>query len=125
MTAPEKAPPPSDLEAEASVLGAILYDQRHVSAVPPKLRPGAFYSGGPQHVFRAACELRDQGVDVNKVSVAARLRLGGRLRQLEGGDAYLDRLVNHVPVITASTFEMFCTRVLDTATQRAAILVLH
>lgn len=121
----DKTPPPCDLEAEASVLGALLYDQRHVSALPPKLRPESFYSEAHRQIFAAVCEVRDRGVDVTLPTVEARLRAAGRLAQLQDGSAYLRRLVDDVPVLTASSFDALASVVLDRATQRAALLVLQ
>ncbi len=121
----DKLPPPADIEAEAHVLGALLYDQRHVSAIPPKLQPESFYSEAHRQIFAAIRDVQGHGTDVTLPTVEARLRHVGRLQQLEGGSAYLHKLVDHVPVLTASTFDSMATIVLDRATQRAALLVLE
>lgn len=121
----EKNPPPSDIHAEASVLGALLYDQRHVAAVPPKLVPESFYSEAHRQVFKAICDVRESGTDVNKTTVLARIRGQGRVSQLPGGSDYLDQLIDSVAVLTASTFETLAGVVLDRATQRQTLLVLQ
>ena len=119
-----KLPPPADIDAEAKVLGAVLYDQRHVAALPPKLTPEAFYSEAHRQIFAVVVELRDARTDVNVTTVAGRLRQRGRLAQLTNGAAHLDALVDGTPVLSPATFEVMARTVLDKATQRAAQLVL-
>lgn len=121
----DKLPPPSDIDAEAKLLGAVLYDQRHVSALPARLVPESFYSEAHRQVFAAICELRDERIDVNITTVEGRLRAKGRLPQLPSGVAFLDGLVDGVPVLTASSFEAVAKTVADKATARATQLLLH
>lgn len=125
MTEPTKFPIPADLEAEAKVLGALLYDPRHVSAIPPKLSAEKFFSGTHAQIFSAICHLREKGTDINRTTVESLLRQRERLSQLEEGGRYLDKLIDGTPVLTASTFEALATTVLDRATQREALLVLQ
>lgn len=115
---------PADVDAEAKLLGAVLYDSRHVSALPSKLTPERFFSEAHRQVFAALCALRDEHVDVNVTTIATRLRQTGELPKLAGGAAYLDTLVDCVPVISAATLETLAKVVLDRATQRAAQLAL-
>jgi len=111
--------PIADLEAEAKILGAILYDDRHLSALPQKLTPACFGAGGSHaHIFAAILELRDEREEVNAVTVAARLRDHGRLEQLRGGKEYLIDLVNTTPALTPKTFAFLTSSVVNKATQR-------
>jgi replicative DNA helicase len=125
MSDPTKLPIPTDVDAEAAVIGALLYDQRHVAALPPKLRPEAFFSEAHRQVFEAVCDVRDSGADVNKTTVLARIRAKGLVSKLPGGSAYVDELIDSVPVLSASTFESMAGIILDRATQRTTLLVLQ
>lgn len=120
-----KPPIPADITAEAKVLGAILYDQRHVSALPSQLTPEAFFSEAHRQIFVVIGELRDERTDINVTTVETALRAKGRLSQLTNGAAYLESLVDGVPVLTTSTFETLAKVVTDKATQRAALLALQ
>jgi len=116
---------PADITAEAQILGAILYDQRHLSALSSKLRPESFFSEAHRQVFAAIRELHDDRVDVNPTTVANLLRGKKRLQQLTNGAAFLDALVDGVPVLTPSTFEALTKTILDRATQRTALVALQ
>lgn len=123
MTA-QKLPPVADLDAEASVLGALLYDARHVSALPAALKPETFYSEAHRQIFTAVCELRDDHVDVNVITVTTRLRAKGALPKLVDGAAYLAVLVDGTAVLTDTTFASMAKIVTDRATQRSTQLLL-
>lgn len=126
MTEPTtKFPIPADIHAEAKLLGAMLYDARHVSALTPKLTEEKFFSEAHRQIFSAIADLRDRRVDVNRTTVETLLRKRERLSQLEEGGSYLDKLIDAVPVLTPSTFETLASVVLDRATQREALLVLQ
>lgn len=121
---------PSDITAEARLLGALLYDQRHVSALPTRLTPETFFSERHRQVFEAICDLRDDRTDINVTTVETRLRAKGRTEQLTSAEhltatSYLDGLVDGVPVLSAGSLEALAKAVLDRATQRAALLALQ
>lgn len=120
-----KPPIPADITAESKILGAILYDQRHLSAMPARLVPEAFFSEAHRQVFAAILDVRGEKTDVNTVTVENRLRKTGQLSKLTNGAAHLDALVDGVPVLTPVTFEALAKTVVDRASQRAALLALQ
>ncbi len=118
-------PPPADLESEARVLGALLYDQRHVEGLPSTLRAESFYSEAHRRVFAAVEELRARGVDVSPTTVGAEIREQRRTAQLPDGEAFLQQLVDATPVLLPKEFDRLVQVVIDKATLRAATQVLH
>jgi replicative DNA helicase len=124
--------PIGDVDAESKLLGAILYDERHASALPGKLTPACFVSGGSHGlIFEAILELRDAREPINPVTVAAYLKDkkrddqgASRLYQLRGGAEYLSELVNTTAAMPPATFAFLAARVVNLATQRKLQLLL-
>jgi replicative DNA helicase len=125
MSGVENLPPPADIVAEARVLGALLYDHRHVSAVPPTVTAETFYSRAHATLFGAIEELRAERIDIDRTTVEARLRARQQLPQMPDGADFLMHLVDASPIMTASAFEEHIRILLDKATLRAATRVLH
>ena len=90
--------PPHNLEAEKSVLGAVLLDERHLYAlaVDEQLRPEHFYREQHADVFAAMLKLHDGGRKIDHLTVAERLREAGRLDEI-GGPGAIDELAGWVP----------------------------
>jgi replicative DNA helicase len=88
--------PPQSLEAEQSVLGAILIDRDAVVEIAEFLRPDDFYRQANGTIFAAMLELFDKREPVDIVTVAEALE---RVDQLEtiGGRSYLASLSNQTP----------------------------
>ena len=90
----------SDLEAERSVLGAVLL--AGVGAldrvVDAKLRPEHFYHGGNAAVLRAMLALDQAGSPIDPVTVRDQLDRAGELA-LAGGPAAVDGLAASVPSV--------------------------
>lgn len=93
--------PPYSLEAEQSVLGAMLLDAEAVYTAAEILRPEDFYQENHQHIFRIMTELSSRGISCDLVTVSEALRQEGRLEAV-GGIAYLSDLAASVPT-TANT----------------------
>jgi replicative DNA helicase len=94
---PERLPPQS-LEAEVSVLGAILitestFDQVQIDV---GLRPEDFYFPKHQAIFNAMIALKDKSDPVDALTVGAELERRGELEQV-GGTAYVHSLPTSVP----------------------------
>jgi len=91
-------PPPHNLEAEQSVLGAILLSDRMMYAlvIEEGLTPEDFYR--PQHatVFGAMRALYDESVSIDVVTLTERLRQAGTLEDV-GGEAAIHVLAASVP----------------------------
>lgn len=88
--------PPHSLEAEQSVLGALLLDNRAFERVADLLLPGDFYQAEHRTIYRALCELLVANKPADIVTVFARLQSGG-LEADAGGMAYLNDLAQSVP----------------------------
>jgi replicative DNA helicase len=92
------AVPPHNLEAEKSVLGAVLLDERHLYAllVEEHLRPEHFYREQHGAVFAAMIELHETDHKIDPLTVAESLRENGRLEEAGGADT-IDELAGWVP----------------------------
>jgi replicative DNA helicase len=88
--------PPQSIEAEQSVLGALLIDRDAVVEVAEFLRPEDFYRNHNGTVYRAVLSLYERREPVDIVTVAEGLEREGQLEQV-GGSAYLTSLINLTP----------------------------
>jgi replicative DNA helicase len=88
--------PPQSLEAEESVLGAILIDRDVVVEIAEFLRPEDFYRQANGHIYRAILDLFERREPVDIVTVAEELERTGELEGI-GGRAYLSSLSNQTP----------------------------
>jgi replicative DNA helicase len=112
--------PPHDLEAEGSVLGAILLDQTAIARILDFLGPEDFYRENNGQIYRAALELFREGEPIDNVTVAAQLERMGVLERV-GGRAQLALLQESVP--TAANIEYYARIVKDKAYKRRLITV--
>ncbi len=92
------AVPPHNLDAEKSVLGAVLLDERHLHAllVEEQLRPEHFYREQHGAVFGAMLELYEGDSKIDHLTVSERLRHHGKLEEVGGAPA-IDELAGWVP----------------------------
>lgn len=107
MTAPtpsDRRGPPHDLEAEASVLGAILLDRDAITRVLELLVPEDFYRENNGFIYRAAANLFQAGRPIDNVTMAGELESLKALAQV-GGRAHLALLQEQVP--TAANVEHY------------------
>jgi replicative DNA helicase len=88
--------PPQSLEAEQSVLGAILIDRDVVVEVAEFLRPEDFYRQANGTIYRAILDLFERREPVDIVTVAENLERTGDLEAV-GGRSYLSTLSNQTP----------------------------
>jgi len=88
--------PPQSLEAEESVLGAMLLDKEAVIRAGELLQSEDFYREAHRKLFDCMLHLSERGEPVDLVTVTEELR---RREDLEtvGGAAYVGRLANTVP----------------------------
>src|SRR5512138_1826068 len=110
--------PPQNLEAEVSVLGAVLQDAGALLRAMEVLRPLDFYKEAHRKVYGACVNLFERSEAVDLVTVANELM---RKKQLEevGGAASLAALVDAVP--TAANVAHHARIVKDKALLRALI----
>lgn len=90
--------PPSNLDAEAAVLSAIMLDTESLDIIRDVLRPEHMYADANRRILEAAYLLQDRGQPVDLVTVAGVLRDQGRLDQI-GGTAYLGQIADATPAI--------------------------
>jgi len=111
--------PPHNLEAEESLLGALLLSRDTVGEVAEMgLVPGDFYKPGHQHIYDAIRALTAGGQPVDVVTVGDELRRMGLLDGIGGTAALLD-LQNATPAV--SNAGRYSRIVQDTALLRRLI----
>jgi len=88
--------PPHSLEAEQSVLGAILIDREAIIEIAEFLRSEDFYRQAHSMVFKAMLELFERREPIDLVTVAETLERSEDLETI-GGRAYLSTLSNQTP----------------------------
>jgi len=88
--------PPQSLEAEESILSAILVDNDTLSEILEILAPQDFYRSSHQKMFTAITELFSRDEPIDLVTLTNILRERGWLERI-GGAAYLANLVDTVP----------------------------
>jgi replicative DNA helicase len=89
--------PPHNLEAEESLLGAMMLSREAITAaVEARLEAGDFYKPAHGSIFEAAYGLHSRGEPVDPVTVAEELRRSSQLEQL-GGRQTLVRIQASTP----------------------------
>ena len=88
--------PPQNLEAERKVLGGVLLDNDALHEIIPILKADDFYRDSHQTIYRAICELYDEGKAVDAVTLADELIRRGEFESV-GGDETLAEILNSVP----------------------------
>ncbi|HSH31876.1 MAG TPA: replicative DNA helicase [Candidatus Saccharimonadales bacterium] len=88
--------PPQNLEAEASLLGAILIDKEAIIKVADQVAPDDFYAERHSLIFTAILDLYEARQPLDILTLSNKLEAVGELARL-GGAAYLTELVNAVP----------------------------
>lgn len=111
--------PPQNLEAEQSLLGALLLDRDAIVSVAEFLRPEHFYLID-QHgaIFNAILSLFERRKPVDIITVTEQLKAEGSLEQ-SGGTEYLASLVEKVP--TAAHVEYYGRIIRDHFTKRRLV----
>lgn len=111
--------PPHSLEAEKSVLGAILRAAGAVDEVADALTPEDFYVPAHQIVFRAVVELYNARQPIDAVTISDALQRSGNLERI-GGALFLSDLLDSVP--SAANVEYYAEVVIEHASRRAMML---
>ena len=88
--------PPQNIEAERSVLGALMLDKDAIIKVANLLREGDFYKDDHNMIYEAMVELYEKHEPIDVLSLSNRLEEKGQLDKI-GGSSYLATLVNSVP----------------------------
>ncbi|MEW6543002.1 MAG: replicative DNA helicase [Nitrospirota bacterium] len=121
MTPPDLSEPrlpPQNLEAEQSVLGAILLDNAAMAKAMELLTEEDFYRTAHRKVYQAMLDLSEHGEVIDQITLTEHLKTKGELESV-GGSAYLAELVQVVP--TAANVKYHCKIVRDKALLRGLI----
>ncbi len=95
-TLPSDGNPPSNLDAEISVIGSLLIDGDAILRVEPFLRSEHFYGEGNAKIYEACHELFMESTAIDQETVRDRLLSKDELEDC-GGDAYLSAAVEQTP----------------------------
>jgi replicative DNA helicase len=109
---------PHDLEAEQSVLGALMLDHNAVATVRDVLQPHDFYAEKHRHIFSAALDLSDRGEPIDPITLRAQLERAGNLSR-SGGVEYIAELSIVTP--TAASVRHYADIVVEHAIRRRLI----
>jgi replicative DNA helicase len=111
--------PPQNLEAEASVLGAILIENEAISSVLEILKPEDFYRQAHEKICRAMIELSDRREPIDLITLSDCLTARGDLASI-GGSAYIASLHESTP--TAANI-VYYSRIVKEAADKRNLLV--
>ncbi|HEU5187257.1 MAG TPA: replicative DNA helicase [Candidatus Saccharimonadales bacterium] len=115
---PDGKVPPQNLDAEVSLLGAVLIDEGVLTRVSDKLGADDFYD--PRHVciFDAMLRLYERHMPVDLLTLSDELKKKDQLESA-GGTEYLTELSNQVP--SAAHAESYATIITQNALRRRLI----
>lgn len=88
--------PPHSIEAEQSVLGGLMLDNRAWDQIVDRLRESDFYRNDHRLIYRVMARLIDHSKPVDVLTVSEALREMHELDQA-GGEVYLFELTNNTP----------------------------
>lgn len=110
--------PPQNVDAEMSLLGAILIDEEVLADVSEHVKPRDFYDKRHGMVFDAIMRLYEKNKPVDLLTLTDELKRKGEIDEV-GGSAYLTELTNYVP--TAAHAESYAEIVAQKAVRRRLI----
>ena len=91
-----KKTPPNSLEAEKTVLGGILLNNKNLNVVLSIISPEDFYRDAHRKIIEKITILVDKGLPVDVLTLSEELQKSGLLEEV-GGAAYLASLLDGVP----------------------------
>lgn len=109
---------PQSLEAEASLLGALLIDAEAIVKIADQIRSTDFFDKRHERIYEAISSLYEHHKAVDVLTLADQLKNNGYLDHI-GGPAYLTELTNFVP--TAAHVEQYAEIVSQKALRRRLI----
>lgn len=110
------------VEAEESLLGSIFIDPiEGIVFARALVEPADFYRVEHKQIFQAMCDLDDEGVPLDLITVTDRLRKYEQLSEI-GGEAFLIGLINTVP--TSINLEAYARIVRDRSRRKRGIAAL-
>lgn len=112
--------PPQNIEAERSVLGALMLDKDAIIKIANLIRLGDFYRDDHNTIYEAMMELYEQREPIDVLSLSNRLEEKKELDKI-GGSSYLTELVNSVP--SSSNITHYAKVVQKKSTLRKLIII--
>lgn len=112
--------PPHNIEAEQSLLGAMLISQDAIPEILEVLTPEAFYTEAHRKIYETIVDLYARGEPADPITLAEALSGRGHL-EVCGGKPYIHTLVSSVP--SAANAKYYAKIVERNATLRALISV--
>ena len=109
---------PQDIEAEKSLLGAVLISEESLPDVTEIVKPDDFYDGAHQLIYSAMWNLYERHKPVDLLTVTSELKNKKDLKKA-GGPTYLSELTNYVP--TAAHAKAYAELVAKAAVRRRLI----
>ena len=109
---------PHNLEAERSVLGAILIDNQTFNVASAVIKSEAFFRDAHRRIFERMVDLAERSQPIDLVTLKETLERSGELEEV-GGPAYIASLVDGVP--RSTNVEYYAQIVREKATLRALI----
>lgn len=110
--------PPQNLDAEMSLLGAVLIDEDVLANITDKIKAVDFYDKRHETIFEGMIRLYERHQPVDLLTLSDELKRKDEL-ELIGGSAYLTELTNYVP--TAAHAEAYAELVAQKAVRRRLI----
>jgi replicative DNA helicase len=110
--------PPQNIEAEASLLGAILIDSDAIVKVADIVRADDFYDERHARIYEATMQLYEKHSPIDVLTLSDQLRSTGMI-DIVGGAGYLSELTNFVP--TAAHADRYAEIIAQKAMRRRLI----
>ena len=111
---------PSNVDAERSVLGAILLDNSAYNQAAPLLKPDDFYLDSHRRLFRRMIDLAERSCPIDIVTLAEELMRNNELEAI-GGAFYVSSLTDGMPRL--SNIEHYVRIVRDKGLLRRLIYI--
>ena len=110
--------PPQNIDAEKSLLGALMLSDSVLPDVLTIIKPQDFYDQAHQTIFEAIVNLYDQHKPIDLLTVTNELKSTKKLKEI-GGATYLTELTNFVP--TASHAKAYASIIEKASVRRRLI----
>jgi replicative DNA helicase len=110
--------PPQSIEAEQSILGAILLENHAIDRAIRNIQPDDFYKESHRRIYSAMLDLNEVNEPIDIITLPAKLKSRDEFDKT-GGISYLAMLVNAVP--NAANIRYHCKIVQEKATLRNLI----
>jgi len=110
--------PPQNLEAEASLLGAIIIDSESLVKIADSISPFDFYDTKNQKIYESIIQLYEKHSAIDVLTITDQIKNNGYL-DIVGGPSYITELTNYVP--TSSHIEQYAEIVSQKSLRRRLI----